>query len=78
MRPLGAEAALLTWQEAVAGADVLIFCTPHQFTRSICMQLRGKIDPNAIAISLTKARWVAPDPSSCAAEAALQSGRACS
>ena len=43
-------------QETVKGADILIFCTPHQFTRSICMQLRGKIEPGAIAISLTKVR----------------------
>lgn len=36
------------------GADVLVFCTPHQFTRDICRQLRGHVDPNAVAISLTK------------------------
>ena len=41
-------------QETVKDADVLIFCTPHQFTRGICSQLRGKVAPGAIAISLTK------------------------
>ena len=75
MHPRG----LMTWQEAVAGADVLIFCTPHQFTRSICMQLRGRIDPNAIAISLTKARSAGKSPAmqACAAGAGLQSSLGC-
>lgn len=41
-------------QDAVEGAGVLVFCTPHQFTRDICRQLRGKVDPSAVAISLTK------------------------
>ena len=41
-------------QETVQGADVLVFCTPHQFTRDICRQLRGKVKTDAIAISLTK------------------------
>lgn len=41
-------------QDAVKDADVLVFCTPHQFTRDICRQLRGKVNPTAVAISLTK------------------------
>ncbi|BDA43327.1 probable glycerol-3-phosphate dehydrogenase [NAD(+)], cytoplasmic at C-terminar half [Coccomyxa sp. Obi] len=40
--------------ETVQGADVLVFCTPHQFTRDICRQLRGNVNLDAIAISLTK------------------------
>lgn len=41
-------------QETVKGADILIFCAPHQFVHGICKQLMGKINPDAIAISLTK------------------------
>jgi hypothetical protein len=40
----------------VRGADILIFCAPHQFIRSICKQLIGKIKPDAFAISLIKVR----------------------
>jgi hypothetical protein len=38
----------------VRGADILIFCAPHQFIRSMCKQLIGKIKPDAFAISLIK------------------------
>lgn len=38
----------------VEDADVLVFCAPHQFVRSICKQLIGKIKRDAIAISLIK------------------------
>jgi hypothetical protein len=41
-------------QEVVKDADILIFCAPHQFIHGICKQIRGKINPDAIAISLTK------------------------
>lgn len=40
----------------VRGADILIFCAPHQFIRSICKQLIGKIKSDAFAISLIKVR----------------------
>lgn len=33
---------------------MLVFCTPHQFTRDICRQLRGNVNLDAVAISLTK------------------------
>ena len=36
------------------GADVLVFCVPHQFAHSVCKQLRGLVQPGATAISLTK------------------------
>ena len=29
--------------EAVADADVLVFCTPHQFVYRLCKQLVGKV-----------------------------------
>eukprot|EP00884_Botryococcus_braunii_P018008 jgi/Botrbrau1/4891/Bobra.118_1s0005.1 len=48
-------------EETVKGADVLIFCAPHQFVHGICKQLIGKIDPDAVAISLTKGMRVRPD-----------------
>lgn len=38
----------------VKDADILIFCAPHQFIRSICKQLIGKIKPDAFAVSLIK------------------------
>jgi glycerol-3-phosphate dehydrogenase len=38
----------------VRGADILIFCAPHQFIRSMCKQLIGKIKPDAFAVSLIK------------------------
>jgi glycerol-3-phosphate dehydrogenase (NAD+) len=41
----------------VRDADVLVFCAPHQFVHGICKQMRGKVKPDAIAISLTKVRW---------------------
>lgn len=41
-------------QEAVKDANVLIFCAPHQFIGGIVKQLAGKVDKQAIAVSLTK------------------------
>ena len=38
------------------GADVLVFCVPHQFAHGVCKELRAVVSPGAIAISLTKAR----------------------
>lgn len=43
-------------QEAVRGANVIIFCCPHQFMGGIVRSLYGKVAPDAIAISLTKVR----------------------
>ncbi len=30
-------------EEAVADADILVLCAPHQFMRGICQQLVGKV-----------------------------------
>ncbi len=38
----------------MTGADVLVFCVPHQFAHSVCKELRAVATPGAIAISLTK------------------------
>ncbi|EFJ50801.1 hypothetical protein VOLCADRAFT_57957 [Volvox carteri f. nagariensis] len=47
--------------EAVADADLIVFCAPHQFMHSICKQLIGKVKPGASAISLTKGMRVRPE-----------------
>ncbi|KAF5887542.1 4-glucan branching enzyme, partial [Clarias magur] len=40
--------------EAVAGADILIFVVPHQFIRKLCDQMKPRVKPGAIGISLIK------------------------
>lgn len=40
--------------EAATGADLLIFVLPHQFIESVCKELRGKVSPDAHAISMIK------------------------
>ncbi|CAO1621861.1 unnamed protein product [Sympodiomycopsis kandeliae] len=40
--------------EAAQDADLLIFVLPHQFIESVCKELRGKIAPDARAISMIK------------------------
>ncbi|KAJ3666748.1 hypothetical protein Zmor_002180 [Zophobas morio] len=40
--------------DAAKDADILIFVLPHQFIRTICSTLLGKIKPTAIALSLIK------------------------
>ncbi len=35
--------AVYALQETVKDADILIFCTPHQFVHGICKQLSGKV-----------------------------------
>ncbi len=30
-------------EDAVAGADILVMCAPHQFMRGICQKLVGKV-----------------------------------
>lgn len=40
--------------EAAKDADVLIFVVPHQFIRTLCSTLLGKIKPTAVALSLIK------------------------
>lgn len=45
----------------VEDADILIICAPHQFIRGICKQLKGRVKPGAIAISLIKGMRVRSD-----------------
>lgn len=40
--------------DAVKGATMLVFVLPHQFIRSVCKQLQGRVDPEAHAISMIK------------------------
>ncbi|KAJ8961606.1 hypothetical protein NQ314_005923 [Rhamnusium bicolor] len=40
--------------DAAKEADILIFVVPHQFIRTLCSTLLGKIKPTAIALSLIK------------------------
>lgn len=40
--------------DAAKDADLLIFVVPHQFVRTICSTLLGKIKPTAAALSLIK------------------------
>ncbi|KAL7748502.1 autophagy protein atg9 [Sorochytrium milnesiophthora] len=40
--------------ESARDATVLVFVVPHQFVKSVCAQLHGKIRPDAKAISLIK------------------------
>lgn len=47
--------------KVVEGADILIFCTPHQFLRDICKKLAGKVKSGAFAISLVKGMRVRPE-----------------
>jgi len=48
-------------EDTVEGADILLFCAPHQFIHGICKQLIGKVKRDAIAISLTKGMRVRAD-----------------
>lgn len=53
--------AVPTLAETVKDADVIIFCSPHQFMRSTCKELIGKVKPGAFAISLVKGMRVRSD-----------------
>lgn len=48
-------------ESTVKDATMLVFCTPHQFVGPIFEQLKGKVNPNAKAISLIKGMEVKPD-----------------
>lgn len=48
-------------EDAVADADCIIICVPHQFLHGICKQLAGKVRKDAMAISLTKGMRVNAD-----------------
>ncbi|KNC82007.1 hypothetical protein SARC_05704 [Sphaeroforma arctica JP610] len=47
--------------DTVKDADILIFCTPHQFVHKLCMQIQLNIKDNCIAISLIKGMRVRHD-----------------
>uniref|UniRef100_A0A0A9XD60 Glycerol-3-phosphate dehydrogenase [NAD(+)] n=2 Tax=Lygus hesperus TaxID=30085 RepID=A0A0A9XD60_LYGHE len=47
--------------EAAADADFLVFVVPHQFVKTICNTLVGKIKPTAVAISLIKGFEIAEE-----------------
>jgi glycerol-3-phosphate dehydrogenase len=40
--------------EAAKEADILIFVLPHQFIKTLCSTLLGKIKPTAVGLSLIK------------------------
>jgi Glycerol-3-phosphate dehydrogenase len=40
--------------EAAKDADILVFVVPHQFIRTLCSTLLGKIKPTATGLSLIK------------------------
>jgi hypothetical protein len=40
--------------EAAKEADILVFVVPHQFIRTLCSTLLGKIKPTAVGLSLIK------------------------
>eukprot|EP00122_Pirum_gemmata_P013969 Pgem_evm1s13012 len=40
--------------EVVKEADLLVFCTPHQFVHRLCRQIQLYVKPTAMAISLIK------------------------
>jgi len=47
--------------KAVEGATLLVFVSPHQFVPRVCKDLKGKLAPNAKAISLIKGMDVKPE-----------------
>ncbi|KAG1466919.1 hypothetical protein G6F56_004601 [Rhizopus delemar] len=53
--------AVSSLAEASQDASVLVFVLPHQFVRGVCEEMRGKIAPNARAISLIKGLEIKPD-----------------
>jgi glycerol-3-phosphate dehydrogenase len=40
--------------EAAKEADILVFVVPHQFIKTLCSTLLGKIKPTAVGLSLIK------------------------
>ena len=48
-------------EDAVKDADLIIFCTPHQFVHSLCKKIQLVIKPTAFAISLIKGMNLRPD-----------------
>merc|ERR1712136_348305 len=53
--------ALPDLSQAVEGATLLIFVTPHQFIKGLCGEILPSLSPGARAISLIKGMDVTPD-----------------
>ena len=54
-RPLPANIrAVPDLSECCDGANLLVFCLPHQFITKVCEQIKGKFAPGARAISMVK------------------------
>lgn len=47
--------------DTVKDADLIVFCAPHQFLRSLCQQIQPVVKPTARAISLIKGIHFSPD-----------------
>merc|ERR1712168_1290710 len=47
--------------EAAKEADIFIFVIPHQFLPRLCLQLKGNVKPDAVAISLIKGIHLQPE-----------------
>eukprot|EP01134_Creolimax_fragrantissima_P003359 CFRG3359T1 len=48
-------------KDTVRDADLLVFCTPHQFVHSLCLQIQLNVKQTAFAISLIKGMRVRSD-----------------
>ena len=48
-------------EDAVREANLVVFCVPHEFAHGLCVQLQGRVRPDAIAISLTKGMRIRPE-----------------
>jgi glycerol-3-phosphate dehydrogenase (NAD+) len=48
-------------EDAVKDADLVIFCTPHQFVHGLCKKIQLVIKPTAFAISLIKGMHLSSD-----------------
>uniref|UniRef100_A0A915HPC4 Glycerol-3-phosphate dehydrogenase NAD-dependent N-terminal domain-containing protein n=1 Tax=Romanomermis culicivorax TaxID=13658 RepID=A0A915HPC4_ROMCU len=46
--------AITSLPDTVKDADVLLFVVPHQFINKTCMQIKGKVKPTAVGLSLIK------------------------
>ena len=48
-------------EETVQDADILVFCSPHQYISKICKSISLSVKPTALAVSLVKGMHVGPD-----------------
>jgi glycerol-3-phosphate dehydrogenase (NAD+) len=47
--------------ETIQDADLIIFCTPHQFVQGLCRKMQMHVKPTSHAISLIKGMYVNPE-----------------